>query len=52
MSKCTAAAQQYGEQCSHHHTLPFTGLDLVMILIAGLVIIAVGFGVRHLGNSR
>lgn len=50
MDKCSAAAQQYGN-CTPHHGLPFTGLDLIVVLIAGLVLMAIGYTVRRVSNS-
>jgi hypothetical protein len=33
-------------------TLPFTGLGLTLIVIAGMVLIALGVGIRRLSHSR
>ena len=32
--------------------LPFTGLDIALLLLAGAVLVAVGFTMRRLGKAR
>jgi hypothetical protein len=33
-------------------TLPFTGLDLAVVLVAGTVLVGLGFGLRRLGRDK
>jgi hypothetical protein len=33
-------------------TLPFTGLDLGLLVAGGLVLLGTGFGIRRLGRSK
>ncbi len=33
-------------------TLPFTGVDVAVFVVAGLLVLAVGFGMRRLGRDR
>lgn len=37
---------QYANSCTPHHTLPFTGLDLVMVIAVGLAIVIAGACLR------
>jgi hypothetical protein len=39
-------------QTSGPSTLPFTGVDLVLITVAGVTMLGVGFGLRRLGRNR
>ena len=36
----------------HHKSLPFTGLDIALVVAAGGALVAAGFGVRRLGRSE
>jgi hypothetical protein len=35
----------------HHDPIPFTGLDIGLVVVAGGALLAVGFGVRRLSRS-
>jgi hypothetical protein len=34
------------------HTLPFTGVDLAIVSIAGIALVGLGFGLRRVGRDR
>jgi hypothetical protein len=48
-----ATQDAYCEGCSalHHKQIPFTGLDVALVVAAGGALIAAGFGIRRLGRS-
>jgi hypothetical protein len=48
----TATAGEALTQTGRAGTLPFTGLDLALLLGVGLVLLAVGAGMRRAGRSR
>jgi Mn2+/Fe2+ NRAMP family transporter len=36
----------------HHQQIPFTGLDIALVVAAGGALLAAGFGVRRMGRSN
>jgi hypothetical protein len=48
-----ATQDAYCEGCSalHHDPIPFTGLDIALVVAAGAALLAAGFGVRRLSRS-
>ena len=48
-----ATEDAYCEGCSalHQKQVPFTGLDVALVVAAGGALIAAGFGIRRLGRS-
>src|SRR5437016_5368816 len=48
-----ATQDAYCEGCSalHQKQIPFTGLDVALVVAAGGALIAAGFGIRRLGRS-
>ena len=48
-----ATQDAYCEGCSalHHDPIPFTGLDIALVVAAGGALLAAGFGVRRLSRS-
>jgi len=48
-----ATQDAYCEGCSalHHDPIPFTGLDIALVVAAGAALVAAGFGVRRLSRS-
>ena len=48
-----ATEDAYCEGCSalHQKQIPFTGLDVALVVAAGGALIAAGFGIRRLGRS-
>jgi hypothetical protein len=48
-----ATQDAYCDGCSalHHKQIPFTGLDVALVVAAGAALLAAGFGVRRLSRS-
>ena len=48
-----ATQDAYCEGCSalHQKQIPFTGLDVALVVAAGGALIAAGFGIKRLGRS-
>ena len=48
-----ATQDAYCDGCSalHHDPIPFTGLDVALVVAAGGALLAAGFGVRRLSRS-
>ena len=48
-----ATQDAYCDGCSalHHKQIPFTGLDIALVVAAGGALLAAGFGVRRLSRS-
>jgi hypothetical protein len=40
-----------GGSALHHDPIPFTGLDIALVVAAGGALLAAGFGVRRLSRS-
>jgi hypothetical protein len=49
-----ATQDAYCDGCSalHHKSIPFTGLDIALVVAAGGALLAAGFGVRRLSRSN
>jgi hypothetical protein len=49
-----ATQDAYCDGCSalHHDPIPFTGLDVALVVAAGGALLAAGFGVRRLSRSN
>jgi hypothetical protein len=49
----SATEDAYCDGCSavHHDPIPFTGLDVGLVIAAGGALLAVGYGVRRLSRS-
>jgi hypothetical protein len=47
------AQDAYCQGCTsvHHDPIPFTGLDIALVVAAGGALLAAGFGVRRLSRS-
>jgi hypothetical protein len=43
---------QKPKPASSKNTLPFTGLEVSVVAIAGLALLGTGFGLRKLGSAR
>jgi hypothetical protein len=48
-----ATGDAYCDGCStlHHDPIPFTGLDVALVVAAGGALLAAGFGIRRLSRS-
>jgi hypothetical protein len=48
-----ATQDAYCDGCSslHQKQIPFTGLDIALVVVAGGALLAAGFGVRRLSRS-
>jgi hypothetical protein len=48
-----ATQDAYCDGCSalHHKQIPFTGLDVALVVAAGAALLAAGFGVRRISRS-
>ena len=48
-----ATQDAYCQGCTtlHHQQIPFTGLDVALVVAAGGALLAAGFGVRRLSRS-
>ncbi len=37
---------QYANACTPHHTLPFTGLDLILVIALAAILVGCGIALR------
>ena len=52
LANATQDAYCVGCSSVHHDPIPFTGLDVALVVAAGGALLAAGFGVRRLSRSN
>jgi hypothetical protein len=52
MANATQDAYCPGCEPLHHKQIPFTGLDIALVVAAGGALLAAGYGVRRLSRSN